>query len=107
MLELLQKVPSWIWSVAILIVFMGYYVYRNVKTYNKNRDALLEFQNKLEVGNRVIMSSGIHGTVKQITKHTITVEIAPKTDILVERFSVSTLEKAETETAEAKLNDEE
>ena len=94
MLEFLQGIQTWIWTLIIFAVFLVYYIFRNIKAYNKNRDAILDFQNKLEVGSRVILSSGVHGTVKDINKKVAIVEIAPKVDVTVERFSISAFEKA-------------
>lgn len=96
MLEFLKSVDSWVWIGVILVVYMAFYLYRNVSNYNKNRNAILEFQNKLEVGSRVILNSGIHATIKELTKQTAIVEIAPNLEILVERFSIAALEKAVT-----------
>jgi len=93
MLEFLKTIPSWVWIAAILVLYMAFYIYRNVSNYNKNRNTILEFQNKLDVGSRVVLSSGIHATIKELTRQTAVVEIAPKLEILVERFSIAALEK--------------
>lgn len=106
MLEFLRSVDSWIWIVVILVLYMGFYIYRNVANYNKNRNAILDFQNKLEIGSRVVLSSGIHATVKEMNKQTATVEIAPKLEIIVERFSIVAFEKAVT-LEEEKTDDKE
>jgi len=95
MLEYLQGISTWVWTLIIFAVFLVYYIFRNIRAYNKNRDAILGFQNKLEVGSRVILNSGVHGTIKEINKRVAIVQIAPKVDITVERFSISTFEKAE------------
>ena len=94
MLEFLKSIDSWVWIMIIMVLYVGFYIYRNVTNYKKNRDAILEFQNKLEVGSRVVLNSGIHATVKELTKQTAVVEIADKIDIQVERFSIATFEKA-------------
>ena len=75
MLEFLKSVDSWVWIGVILVVYMAFYLYRNVSNYNKNRNAILEFQNKLEVGSRVILNSGIHATIKELTKQPQSVEV--------------------------------
>jgi len=95
MLEFLQGIDTWIWTLIIFVAFLAYYVFRNIRSYNKNRDAILGFQNKLEVGSRIILSSGIHGTIKDLNKKTAIIEIAPKVIITAERFSISAFEKAE------------
>ncbi len=93
MSEFFKSVDSWIWIVVILVIYMAFYIFRNISSYNKNRNAILEFQNSLQVGSRVVLSSGIHATIKELTRQTAVVEIAPKIEILVERFSIATLEK--------------
>lgn len=93
MLEFLKSIDSWVWIVVVMVLYLGFYLYRNIKTYNKNRTKILDFQNALDVGSRVVLNSGIHATIKELNRKTAIVEIAPKIEILIERFSIAALEK--------------
>jgi preprotein translocase subunit YajC len=80
------------WSTAIMFTMIGaiFYlmIYRPQKKRQKEREALL---GKMEKGDKVITSSGIHGTISQIDDTTILVQVADNTKLRFEKASVSSV----------------
>ena len=102
-MSVLKSIPSWAWTLAILLIIIAMYFAYYLQNYKKSRDMILKLQNELKVGSRVILAAGIHGMVKTIEKKTLTVEIAPNTVIIVDRLGISGFEQNDHLEAEKTL----
>ncbi len=79
-------------STVIMFVMIGaiFYlmIYRPQKKRQKERESLL---GTMEKGDKVITSSGIHGTISQIDDATILVQVSDNTKLRFEKASVTTV----------------
>ncbi|MEI8135582.1 MAG: preprotein translocase subunit YajC [bacterium] len=72
---------------SIILVFY-FMMYRPQRKRQKEREALMS---KMDKGDKVILSGGIHGTISSIEDTTMLVQISDSTKIRVEKGSVSTV----------------
>jgi len=56
----------------------------------------------LKRNDQIVMASGIHGRVMALGDKTITVEIAPKVQVVVDRTAIQTVERGAEKPAEVK-----
>jgi preprotein translocase subunit YajC len=71
----------------VVIVFIFYFmILRPQKKKQKAREALV---NQMEKGDKVVTSSGIHGTVAQVEETTVLVQVSDTTKIRFEKSSVN------------------
>ena len=56
----------------------------------------------LKRNDQIVMASGIHGRVMTLSEKTITVEIAPKVQVVVDRSAIQTVEGGAEKPAEVK-----
>jgi len=82
------------WSMIILIVMMVAYVGFFIYSGKKRQDEFVKFQNSLTIGQRAILSDGIHGTIVKLSDQTCDVEISDGVVITVNRNAISGLEHA-------------
>jgi preprotein translocase subunit YajC len=68
--------------VAIFYLFI-------IRPQGKRRREFLSMQERVVVGSRVMLTSGVFGTVKALDDETMTLEIAPGVDIEVHRNVVA------------------
>ena len=76
---------------ALLAVVFWLLIIKPMRARQKQFAALREMQNALVVGERVMISSGIFGTLVGLDDETVELEIAPNTTITVARAAVSEL----------------
>ena len=73
----------------ILIAAIFYFmIFRPQKKRQKDREALV---NRMEKGDKVVTSSGMHGTVAAIEDTTILVQVSENTKIRFEKSAVTTV----------------
>jgi preprotein translocase subunit YajC len=71
------------------IIFIFYFmIYRPQRKRQKEREALIS---KMEKGDKVITSGGMHGTVAAIEENSILVQVAENTKIRFEKSAVTTV----------------
>lgn len=73
------------WPFLVLIGVFYFFMYRPQKKQERERR---EFLDALKKGDYVITAGGIYGTVKSIHDEVVSLEIAPKTVIKIEKASV-------------------
>ncbi|HMM21201.1 MAG TPA: preprotein translocase subunit YajC [Selenomonadales bacterium] len=78
--ELLQWFPF-----LLMAVIFYFLLYRPQKQQQKKRDAMLE---SLKKGDRVVTIGGIHGTITAFSGDTVTLRVAEKVEIDVNRSAV-------------------
>ena len=71
----------WIMMVAFIAIFYLFLIRPQQKRQKKER----EFRERLQKGDRVVTSGGIHGKVHEINDNTIVIEVANQVYITVEK----------------------
>jgi len=71
----------WIMMIAFIAIFYLFLIRPQQKRQKKER----EFREKLQKGDRVVTSGGIHGKVHEINDNTIVIDIANQVYITVEK----------------------
>lgn len=84
-------VPTFIMFGAIFAIFY-FMIIRPQQKRMKEHKALLS---SVQRGDKVVLSSGMHGTVHEVEDATVLVEIARNTIVRVEKASVSSVSKGE------------
>ncbi|MEO7944231.1 MAG: preprotein translocase subunit YajC [Marmoricola sp.] len=76
--------PPYAQLLVILVAMLGFWaiVMRPARTQQKR---VQQLQNDLEVGQRVVLSAGIFGTVRALSEGRAEIEVAPGTVITVAR----------------------
>jgi preprotein translocase subunit YajC len=71
----------------ILLVLVFYFFI--IRPQSKRRREFVDMQQKVVLGSRVMITSGLFGTVKDLGDETMTLEIAPGVDVEVHRNVVA------------------
>ncbi|MBR4199345.1 MAG: preprotein translocase subunit YajC [Bacteroidales bacterium] len=71
----------WIMMIAFIAIFYLFLIRPQQKRQKKER----EFRERLQKGDRVVTSGGIHGKVHEINDNTIVIDIANQVYITVEK----------------------
>ena len=72
-----------------LVAILALFWFMVVRPQQRRQREVTALQNSIEVGQRVMMSSGIYGTVRAITDDTARLEIAPGTEIEIARAAIA------------------
>jgi preprotein translocase subunit YajC len=84
-------------SILPIVVLILVFVLLVVRPARARRQEFLSLQNRLEVGQHVMLSSGIFGELVALGDETVELRIAPDTVITVNRHAVSRINDADTE----------
>jgi preprotein translocase subunit YajC len=71
---------------AAIILIMYFLMIRPQQKRQKEHKQMLD---NLKKGDKVIMASGIHGTIKDIDGPTVTIEISENTNIQIEKNAIA------------------
>jgi preprotein translocase subunit YajC len=72
-----------------LVAILALFWFMVVRPQQRRQREVTALQNSIEVGQRVMMSSGIYGTVRSVTDDTARLEIAPGTEIQIARAAIA------------------
>lgn len=73
----------------ILIAFIFYFmIFRPQKKRQKERESLVS---RMEKGDKIVTSSGMHGTVSQVEDKTVLVQVSDTTKIRFEKSAITTI----------------
>jgi len=72
-----------------LIAIVALFWFMVIRPQQRRQKEVASLQNSIEVGQRVMMSSGIFGTVRWITDDRARLEIAPGTEIEIARAAIA------------------
>ena len=72
----------------ILIFFLAFW-FLVIRPARKRQQDMSRIQNSVSVGSEVMLSSGIFGTVVSLGDDTVTLQVAPDTEIKVARQAVA------------------
>ena len=72
-----------------LVAILGLFWFMVIRPSQRRQKEVVALQNSIEVGQRVMMSSGVYGTVRSITDDRARLEIAPGTEIEIARAAIA------------------
>ena len=76
-------------SILPILLLVVAFLFLVVRPARARRREFLALQNQLEIGQRVMLASGIFGEIVTIGDETIELRIAPQTVVTVNRHAVS------------------
>lgn len=80
---LIQFVPF-----ILIFVLFWFLIIRPQRKRERDHQQML---NSLQIGDRVVTSSGMFGDVAEVTPQTVVVEIAPKVKVTMQRQAIATI----------------
>jgi len=75
-------------QIVLWVAVLGFLWMLMIRPQRNRQRALAQLQNEITVGDEVMMSAGIYGTVRSIDEKRVELEIAPGTTITVVRQAV-------------------
>ncbi len=77
--------------IVLYVLFFGALWYFMIRPQSVQQRKHQKLVSSLKRGDRVITSGGIHGVVVEVKDDTVTVQIAARTDVTVQRHAVQTV----------------
>lgn len=91
MIIFLQAAQSqWSGIIMILAMFAIIYFFM-IRPQSKQQKALEQLRNNLTIGQDVITTGGLHGTVKAVADKTVTLRVASGVELVFEKNSIVSL----------------
>ena len=81
-----------------LVAILALFWFMVVRPQQRRQKAVVSLQNSIEVGQRVMMSSGIFGTVMSVTDDRARIQIAPGTEIEIAARAIAKVDVPVTDT---------
>ena len=94
--------PPAVYNVGFLVLLVGIFYLLLLRPEQKRRKEHEQLVAGLRRNDQVVMTSGIHGRVAAIAEKVLTVEIAPKVQVQVERSAIQSVHKAPSAEAREK-----
>jgi preprotein translocase subunit YajC len=85
--------PPVAYNVGFLLLLVGIFYFLLLRPEQKRRREHDQLLAQLKRNDQVIMTSGIHGRVMTVGDKAITLEIAPKVNVQVERSAIQSVQK--------------
>ena len=84
--------PNAIVSFLPLLLIGVVFYFLLIRPQNQRRRAQMEMQSSIEVGDDIVSTAGIYGTITEIDDDygIVTIEVAPNTEIRIARAAVAT-----------------
>lgn len=76
-------------AILPLVAILALFWFMVLRPQQRRQREAAALQNSIEVGQRVMMSSGIYGTVRAVTDDTARLEIAPGTEVEIARAAIA------------------
>jgi len=80
-------------SIVMLVAIVGIFYFLMIRPQQKRAKEHKNFLANLKKGDKVITSGGLYGTITGITDDAITIEIAEKVRVKVEKGTVATMQR--------------
>ena len=79
-----------------LILIVGIMYFLLIRPQQKRQKDVKLMQSDLKVGDRITTSGGIHGTITTISESTVSVKVAEKVKLEIDRTAIAGVRSAET-----------
>ncbi len=76
-------------TVAFMLIGIGIFYLFIIRPQAKQQKEEKNFVSNLKKGSKIVTTGGIHGTIVEITEETISLLIAPKTIIAIQKSGIS------------------
>jgi len=76
-------------AVVIVVFIFVYQIFGSIRNYKKGKAKFDQLQSLLEVGKEIVLSSGVHGVIKEMNGKVLSVKIADNVVVKVEKGYVS------------------
>ncbi len=76
-------------------LMLGIFYFLVLRPMRKRQKAVQDFQSSLKVGDRIIMTSGIHGQITKLSDKSVKVQIAERVVVEVARAAVGGMQGEE------------
>jgi preprotein translocase subunit YajC len=86
--------PPVVYNVGFLLLLVGIFYFLLLRPEQRRRREHDRLLAQLKRNDQVVMTSGIHGRVMGLGEKVITVEIAPRVQIQVERSAIQSVQTA-------------
>lgn len=83
-----------------LVAILALFWFMVIRPQQRRQKEVVRLQNSIEVGQRVMMSSGVYGTVTSIADDRARLEIAPGTVIEIARAAIAKVDQPVIDTAD-------
>jgi len=83
-------------SMLPLILIVGIMYFLLIRPQQKRQKDVKLMQSDLKVGDRITTSGGIHGTIATISESTVSVKVAEKVKLEIDRTAIAGVRSAET-----------
>ena len=80
--------PGGLWNFLPFALILGIFYFLILMPMKKRQKKIQDFQSSLNVGDRIVMTSGIYGQVTKLNEKTVQVQIADKVRIEVARAAI-------------------
>lgn len=86
--------PPAVYNVGFLLLLVGIFYFVLLRPEQRRRREHDQLLGQLKRNDRVVMTSGIHGRVMDVGDKVLTIEIAPKVQVQVERSAIQNVQKS-------------
>ena len=86
--------PPAIYNVGFLLALVGIFYFLLLRPEQRRRKEHDQLLGQLKRNDQVVMTSGIHGRVMAVGDKVLTVEIAPKVQVQVDRSAIQSVQKS-------------
>lgn len=98
-------------GIIMIVAMVAIFYFFMIRPQSKKQKQIKEARSKLDKGSKVVTAGGIYGRITKVGETTFMVEIAPGTEIRVEKNSVypyveETGKKADSKKSDAKKSDD-
>ncbi len=76
------------YSIIMMVVLFAFMYFFMIRPQNKRNKELKMLQESLKVGDNVVTFSGLHGEIVEVGTATVTLRIAPKTEVKFDRQAI-------------------
>lgn len=80
-----------LYSIGMFALIFGFMYFFIIRPQNKRNKELKLLQDSLKEGDKVVTFSGLHGEIVEVGTAIVTVRIAPKTEVRIERAAIRSL----------------
>jgi preprotein translocase subunit YajC len=86
--------PPAIYNIGFLLLLVGIFYFLLLRPEQRRRKEHEQLLGQLKRNDQIVLTSGIHGRVATVGDKVITVEIAPKVQVQVERTAIQSVQKS-------------
>ena len=78
-------------TLALVAIFIAFFYFMAVRPMRKQAAAAAQMRDSLEVGSRVMLTSGIYGNIRHLADRQAIVELAPGLEVTVTKSAIASV----------------